>query len=311
MSACAAWLSLLCATAAAGPPGEPAPAAGEVPSVLVLPLEPKNGTRQDVAELATAILVGRLRAVPGVRIVSYDEVENAMTQEQRRMMAGCESVGCAAEIAGALNVDQIVLGALGRMGKSYVLSLSRIQARSASPLGTAVRRFDGATEDTLVDEIARAAADLFPAAAHLVAPAPAPAPAPLLASPGVPYVIVQHPPEQEDPLSLTRVASLLLRAVGGVGVGGALLLTLGAAAGGIASSALLTYYLAVFYVPATGFLGDQAQAGSQQQGGMFMYYIAMVGSLGILVSLVAGAAATAVAVLNVALFVAGVAVGKM
>jgi hypothetical protein len=127
--------------------------AGEL-SVLVLPIEAKDGVSKSEAELATAAFAAEADRVPGFRVITYREVEGTMTQEQVRQVVGCDAVACAAEIAGAMNTDQIVLGQVGKFGEAeVVLTMTRVEARSARVLGRVVERYDARHPRILLDRL--------------------------------------------------------------------------------------------------------------------------------------------------------------
>lgn len=286
-------------------------AGGAPPSVLMLPVEPKNGVTQDAADLASAMLIGRVRRVPGVRIVSYRELEGAMSQAQRRMLVDCDSVSCAAEIAGALNADQIVLGALGKLGGAYILSLSRIEARNARLVASTVRQFPAVSEDAITRELPLAAAELFPEARDSVLDPPRPAPA-AVAAPGAPApeqrIIIEHrePSEGTSSAGLTGAA---LRTIGGFGTAGSLLVFAAAALGGSTSLVMLGWYVVRFYIPAV--LHPTGVATRSAEESQFLFTLGALGSLGLVVALVVGAAAALLALVNLTLVVLGIVVGRL
>ncbi|MBI5498562.1 MAG: hypothetical protein HY904_26410 [Deltaproteobacteria bacterium] len=164
-------------------------------SVMVLPVAAKAGVNQDLADLTSAAITNHVSKVKGVRAISIAEVEGLMSQEQLKQAAGCDSVSCAVELAGALNADEIIMGNLGKFGASYLLTLSRIRARDATIVGRSMQRIAGLNEDTLLDRLPVAVGELFEVGAHdetaapvAVADAGTAAPAPVAANrdPGVP-----------------------------------------------------------------------------------------------------------------------------
>jgi len=140
-------LLLLVSNAAASPP----PARARAISVLVLPFEAKGGAPKDFADVLTQLFVSAAGNLRGYKIVAFQEVQHTMSQEQLRMVAGCDTASCAAEIAGALATDQIVIGSITQVGSRYILSLSRIRARDAVVVERAVKQFKGLSQETVVD----------------------------------------------------------------------------------------------------------------------------------------------------------------
>lgn len=129
--------------------------------VLIVPLQPRGGVTVDEADVLTGLVASYSAKVPGYHVTSLADVEGAMSQEQLRQVAGCDSASCAAEIAGALNVDQLVLGTLGKLNGSYVLSLSRVRARDSHNAARISRVFTSLTPEVLTQELPLAVHELF------------------------------------------------------------------------------------------------------------------------------------------------------
>ncbi|MBI5495353.1 MAG: hypothetical protein HY904_10045 [Deltaproteobacteria bacterium] len=127
-------------TPALPPPAEeptPPPPAKEPPrrSVLLIPLEPRGGVTLDNAEVVTARVAEELGKLPGYQVFGLREMRQALNIEQLKMLSGCDSVSCVAEIAGALNSDEVVTGTVALVGKRHVLALKRVEARTALVVG--------------------------------------------------------------------------------------------------------------------------------------------------------------------------------
>ena len=210
-------LALLLTLAGAPPPARPT-------TVLVLPIEAREGASRDLCEQLTTVFVAEAARSGAYSILSFREVESTMTQEQVRQVSGCSSASCAAEIAGALDRDQIIIGSLGVVGDVYLLSLSRIQSRDAQILRRAVRRVRRGEESELLDETAGAARELM---RNARAPAPEAAEVAHKTAPPV----GKQSPVTPAPLAL-RVGSGALGTVGAV-------LLLAASAGAAVAGAVL------------------------------------------------------------------------
>lgn len=165
-------------------------------SVMILPLEAKEGVSRDAADQLSSAMAAHASTLPGLKVVTYKEVESTLSQEQVRQVAGCGSVSCAAEIAGALNTNAIVMGSFGRFGADYLLTLSLVSARDAVVTGRSVRRFPGKQMEAVLDAIPQITAELFgkmlppeafaaaqPAQPTQPAPSVAVAPTPTMPSP--------------------------------------------------------------------------------------------------------------------------------
>jgi len=133
----------------------PARAAGG-PSVAVLNLEGKGDLPKDTADLLTDHLVTAVRDSKAfARVSSARDVEAAMGMEQQKQMMNCASDSCLAEIAGALNVDFVLTGSVGRLGKEVLLNLRLVTVRSGQSTASVSARV-GDSESGLLDALPRA-----------------------------------------------------------------------------------------------------------------------------------------------------------
>ena len=182
-------------------------AAAQPTSVMILPLEAKEGVSRDAADQLSSAMAAHASTLPGLKVVTYREVESTLSQEQVRQVAGCGSVSCAAEIAGALNTNAIVMGSFGRFGADYLLTLSLVSARDAVVTGRSVRRFPGKQMEAVLDAIPQITAELFgkmlpPEAFAATQPAQTTQPPPSVAvapATPVPPSTPADPAAEEDP----------------------------------------------------------------------------------------------------------------
>lgn len=181
---------LLARTAAADGASEPAAdaasdlaaspdAASEPLSVAVLDLAADPG-----AELVSRNLGGLITArlaSASIRVVGQEEVRTALGFEKARAAAGCADDACLVEIGGALGVRYLAHGALGKVGKTFVLRLVLTDLRQGTAIHRAVRKEE--SEDALI-AAAESAADEVAARLGLAPPprATPPPPPPAIAA---------------------------------------------------------------------------------------------------------------------------------
>ncbi len=78
-------------------------AAGNPPSVVVLPLRAEAGVEKGSARILSEKLLDSVRHTRAFhRVVGLGDVEAALEVEQKRQLMDCASDSCAAELAGAL-----------------------------------------------------------------------------------------------------------------------------------------------------------------------------------------------------------------
>jgi len=130
-----------------------APGAGAVfqkPRVLIFPIKGAAGAGVEAAERATALLVAASANAQGFEVKSVADVELAAQHEQLKQGMGCDDVGCATDLAASLNAEQLVTGTLTSLGKSYLLSMSRVRARDAVALARVSETLVDLEKDLLV-----------------------------------------------------------------------------------------------------------------------------------------------------------------
>jgi TolB-like protein len=155
------------AAPAAAPAAEPAPPARRsLPArteVAVLTFKAGAGVDAKTAVLLTQTFTAAVQARIGKGVLTMEDVRQALGVELQRVMAGCASDdACFAEIGGALGVDLLVTGTLGRVGESMAINVQLLNLRT----GQALRRFAtsvrSGTEEAFLDAIAPAVEALFP-----------------------------------------------------------------------------------------------------------------------------------------------------
>src|SRR5438132_147091 len=114
------------------------------PSVAVLGLSAKEGVHQDVAEQLTETLTASLRHTGRFsRVVSASEIQTLVAFETQKQLANCDRESCMAEIAGALGVDYLVTGTLGRIGETWLFNAKLLNAHTALAEGAVSRPIEG------------------------------------------------------------------------------------------------------------------------------------------------------------------------
>lgn len=120
----------------------------------------------ELAAAASLILPTEVRARdPGAQVISSADLHAMLGLEREKKMLGCEeSASCMAEIGGAMGVDELVAGRLGKVGQTWVLELHRTDVHRARVVSSAVRTVRGA-EDALIGALREAVSELYGGAA--------------------------------------------------------------------------------------------------------------------------------------------------
>jgi hypothetical protein len=108
-------------------------------------------------------LVPEVRKLDGVSAIGMAEIRDMLGFEYQRQMMGCAADdACLAEIAGALGVDELVTPSLVLNGKTYVLSLRRVDLRKAKVTQSFDRTFGQRDGEELLGIVGPAVEGLFP-----------------------------------------------------------------------------------------------------------------------------------------------------
>lgn len=100
---------------------------------LVLPLAPKRVDPM-LAETLSGIVASQLARRDELKVVTLETVEAITQMEVLKDAAGCDDLGCAAEIAGALDADRVLMGSVGRVASGYSIILRWIDANNSETL---------------------------------------------------------------------------------------------------------------------------------------------------------------------------------
>ncbi|MEW5848186.1 MAG: hypothetical protein AB2A00_05200 [Myxococcota bacterium] len=208
------------------------------PSVAVLKLEAKAGVSPDVADLLGGNLVNRVRNKKVFsRVLAAKDLEMLLGFEQQKQLLQCEETSCLTEIAGALGVDYLIIGSLGRLGsEAWIFNASLINTRNAQTAGSVSEVVPGKDElvlgqqmENFVNLLLRDLPNAAGAPAVVATPAAAPA------ATTTPVATSQPVPADEGGAALSGVA---LMAAGGVGLALSAGLLLVGLAGGAGSTTI-------------------------------------------------------------------------
>ncbi len=88
----------------------------------------------------------------GLKVVTRSEIQALIGHEREKQLLGCDDgTSCAAELAGALGSDALLVGEVAKVGDKFRLSVRIIRAGSGERVSSAV--VTGSSEDGLLDAI--------------------------------------------------------------------------------------------------------------------------------------------------------------
>lgn len=123
-----------------------APHAGGV-KVAVLELGAHDVT-EGLGRNLTQLLSLELKRLDGVGVISRDEVQTMLRFETEKQALRCDDdLSCLMEIGGALGVDYLVAGSIGRLDDTFVLSLKLLDIAEAKAAHRVAESFRGPERD--------------------------------------------------------------------------------------------------------------------------------------------------------------------
>lgn len=140
------------------PPAAAAEPAGPIP-LAVLPVVVHVGDQKarEGSTLLTSVLATKLAQDGTYRVISADELQELLQNENERQGIGCSDDGCLAELAGALGARLVVTGEVSALDRTLTWSASLVDQHDGEVVRRAMAR--GASVQALMaqaDEMAMA-----------------------------------------------------------------------------------------------------------------------------------------------------------
>jgi hypothetical protein len=105
-------------------------AASPVPRMALTDLAPVQVSSAEAALFAEQLVQDF--ASLGLNVVSSRDLATLLGFERQKQLLGCNEESCLAELAGALGVDALLKGDIGKLGEGYALTLKVLNAHNAS-----------------------------------------------------------------------------------------------------------------------------------------------------------------------------------
>ena len=119
------------------------------------------GTEPIKAELLSEVALTEAARFKPLETIGKSDITSLLGLEQQQRVLGCsEDSSCLAQLGGALGVDYLLVGSLGRLGALYRVDLKLVDPRKAKVLGRAGESVAG-DEEKLVAAVQRAVRELL------------------------------------------------------------------------------------------------------------------------------------------------------
>ncbi|MEW5849664.1 MAG: PEGA domain-containing protein [Myxococcota bacterium] len=127
---------------------------GEVTSLAVLDLG-AHGVHDTTANNLTQVLAVELKKIRGTSVIGREDVRAMLQLQAAKASVGCDDMACLVEIGGALGVDKLVTGSVGRVSNTYIVTLRLVSARNSRVENLVTESFSG-QEEQLIRAVRRA-----------------------------------------------------------------------------------------------------------------------------------------------------------
>jgi len=108
---------------------------------------------EELGKILTEVMTSEASRAENVSVISSSDVDAMLGLEKQKEILGCsDDVMCMAQIGGALGVDAILVGDVGKVGSTFVLSIKLIDTRSSKVMARTYDRVKG-EPDVLIDMV--------------------------------------------------------------------------------------------------------------------------------------------------------------
>ena len=114
-----------------------------------------RGLDQTAADLFGEALVGELRKRPMLKVTDHNDISAVLGVDREKQLLGCTDSACMAEIGGALGVDLLVRGTLGRVGKLLLVNLTLIDPKKPDSATTVSEQAKSSADEAFFEQIPR------------------------------------------------------------------------------------------------------------------------------------------------------------
>lgn len=172
-----------------------------------------EGLNDKIAATVTEQVVAEVRRTTQAQVVTQDDIKSTLSLEEQKQMVGCSNESCMAEVGGALGVDHMITGSIGKVGESWIVVLKLMNVKKVATEAQADRRLRKGSLDDVLDAIPAMVKELFAkvpnarnevsaaAAMPSAEPAPAVAKAPTAADKPMP---AEHAPSPVKDIPFTE-----------------------------------------------------------------------------------------------------------
>jgi TolB-like protein len=140
---------------------EPAkPAAAVKPLLAVMPFEARQVAPEEAQILAEAI-ASEIARSGEIRLMERGQMDKILAEQGFQKSGSCSGTECAVEVGQILGIDRMIVGSVGHIGKTYVLSARMVNIATGEVLRSASQQAQGEIDQILTTLVPKVAMDLL------------------------------------------------------------------------------------------------------------------------------------------------------
>lgn len=133
---------------------------GKSPLVAVMPLEARQ-VSPDEALILSEALAAELQGSGEVRVMERSQMDKILAEQGFQKSGACSGTECAVEVGQLLGIDRMVVGSVGKLGKTFVLVARMVDVASGEVLRSSTRQAPGEIDDILTSLVPQVGGDLL------------------------------------------------------------------------------------------------------------------------------------------------------
>lgn len=137
-----------------------APTAQAASGVMVWRLSGSEEVTEKDIKVISSYLTTQVARLSGQKVISEEDLKTIISQVEIRQKCGSTDTSCITEIGNALGVPEAIAGELGKLGSHWIISVRRLDLRSAEVIKRVGRDVQGSV-DNLIALLPAMVAELF------------------------------------------------------------------------------------------------------------------------------------------------------
>ncbi|MEN9354783.1 MAG: hypothetical protein RL318_2108 [Fibrobacterota bacterium] len=152
----------------------------KLPMVAVLPLDARGLTTEE-AQVMTEMLGSELLQTGSFRVMERSQMDKILSEQGFQKSGACDNSQCAVEMGQMLGIERMVVGSIGKVGRTFLVSVRMVNVASGEIMRSVSRTTTSDVDDILTrmlpivakelssNQVETARHPLLPPAAPLVA----------------------------------------------------------------------------------------------------------------------------------------------